>query len=384
MEAALSEVPEDQLVPYTRDADYAVWSARCEAAAERWQAMRDDAGYLGPPSRSSRGRQGGARSRSGSARGASRPRRGMGGVVRDARRHRGTGARGGQGDVRPAGMERACRQGWGAPGAARSSRGGGPGGQGDSGLRPPLPRGRRLPRRRRGARGALGCAAGGGRARRERLDHRPSGLRPADGGRADTARDRRGDTGRPYGHPSYPSAGRRHARRRRAGSGWRATPCSTAASQRWTVSKKPRVARGQAFPAIPRARRWRMRRSLRRSARWRKRRGAAWRPRSRSRRRFWRSSRRSGSCCATWRRWTGTSRSSGESRQVRSVARGASAKPGSRLGGLAGRARSVPRGGQAGARGRRLRGVQAGPPRPRRRDPRGGGDCAGSPRPCCV
>ncbi len=42
MEAALSEVPEDQLVPYTRDADYAVWSARCEAAAERWQAMRDE------------------------------------------------------------------------------------------------------------------------------------------------------------------------------------------------------------------------------------------------------------------------------------------------------------------------------------------------------
>ncbi|MCY4408136.1 MAG: relaxase domain-containing protein [Rhodospirillaceae bacterium] len=42
MEAALSEVPEDQLVPYTRDADYALWSADCEAAAERWQAMRDE------------------------------------------------------------------------------------------------------------------------------------------------------------------------------------------------------------------------------------------------------------------------------------------------------------------------------------------------------
>ena len=123
------------------------------------------AGYLGPPSRSSRGRQGGARSRSGSARGASRPRRGMGEVVRDARRHRGTGPRGGQGDVRPAGMGRVCRQGGRALGTARSSRGGGPGGQGDSGLRPPLPRGRRLPRRRRGARGALGCAAGGGGAR---------------------------------------------------------------------------------------------------------------------------------------------------------------------------------------------------------------------------
>ena len=33
-------------------------------------------------------------------------------------------------------------------------------------------------------------------------------------------------------------------------------PCSTAASQRWTLSKKQRVARGQAFPAIPRTRRW--------------------------------------------------------------------------------------------------------------------------------
>ena len=42
MEVALSEVPEDQLVPYTEGADYAAWSARCEAAAERWQAMRDD------------------------------------------------------------------------------------------------------------------------------------------------------------------------------------------------------------------------------------------------------------------------------------------------------------------------------------------------------
>ena len=42
MEAALSEVPEDQLVPYTEGADYAAWSARCEAAAERWQAMRDE------------------------------------------------------------------------------------------------------------------------------------------------------------------------------------------------------------------------------------------------------------------------------------------------------------------------------------------------------
>ena len=42
MEAALSEVPEDQLVPYTEGMDYAAWSARCEAAAERWQAMRDE------------------------------------------------------------------------------------------------------------------------------------------------------------------------------------------------------------------------------------------------------------------------------------------------------------------------------------------------------
>ena len=48
MEAALSEVPEDQLVPYTRDADYADWSARCGAAAERWQAMRGDADTWDP------------------------------------------------------------------------------------------------------------------------------------------------------------------------------------------------------------------------------------------------------------------------------------------------------------------------------------------------
>ena len=48
MEAALSEVPEDQLVPYTEGTDYAAWSARCEAAAERWQAMRDEPDTWGP------------------------------------------------------------------------------------------------------------------------------------------------------------------------------------------------------------------------------------------------------------------------------------------------------------------------------------------------
>ena len=48
MEAALSEVPEDQLVPYTEGADYTAWSARCEAAAERWQAMRDEADTWDP------------------------------------------------------------------------------------------------------------------------------------------------------------------------------------------------------------------------------------------------------------------------------------------------------------------------------------------------
>ena len=78
MEAALSEVPEDQLVPYTEGADYAAWSARCEAAAERWQAMRDEPDTWDPHLDRPRGRHGGARSRSGSARGASRPRRGMG------------------------------------------------------------------------------------------------------------------------------------------------------------------------------------------------------------------------------------------------------------------------------------------------------------------
>ena len=48
MEAALSEVPEDQLVPYTEGADYAAWSARCEAAEKRWKAMRDDADTWDP------------------------------------------------------------------------------------------------------------------------------------------------------------------------------------------------------------------------------------------------------------------------------------------------------------------------------------------------
>ena len=48
MEAALSEVPEDQLVPYTEGTDYAAWSARCEGAAERWQAMRDEPDTWGP------------------------------------------------------------------------------------------------------------------------------------------------------------------------------------------------------------------------------------------------------------------------------------------------------------------------------------------------
>jgi len=48
MEAALGEVPEDWLVPYTEGADYAAWSARCGAAAERWQAMCDEADTWDP------------------------------------------------------------------------------------------------------------------------------------------------------------------------------------------------------------------------------------------------------------------------------------------------------------------------------------------------
>ena len=47
-EAALDEVPEDWLVPYTEGPDYAAWSARCEAAAVRWQAMREDADTWDP------------------------------------------------------------------------------------------------------------------------------------------------------------------------------------------------------------------------------------------------------------------------------------------------------------------------------------------------
>ena len=48
MEAALSEVPANRLVPCTKRPDYAAWSARCEAAAERWQAMRDEADTWDP------------------------------------------------------------------------------------------------------------------------------------------------------------------------------------------------------------------------------------------------------------------------------------------------------------------------------------------------
>ena len=165
MEAALSEVPEDQLVPYTEGADYAAWSARCEAAAERWQAMRDEPDTWNPHL----DRLGDGRAaleadldRLGELRGHDEAWAELcvmhGGIAERARAE-------GTADVRSAGMERACRQGWGALGAARSSRGGGPGGEGGPRLRPPLPRGRRLPRRRGGARGALGCAAGGGGAR---------------------------------------------------------------------------------------------------------------------------------------------------------------------------------------------------------------------------
>ena len=42
MEAAFREDPANRLVPTTESPDYAAWSARCEAAAERWQAMCDE------------------------------------------------------------------------------------------------------------------------------------------------------------------------------------------------------------------------------------------------------------------------------------------------------------------------------------------------------
>ena len=48
MEAALSEVPKNQLVPCTEGADYAEWSARCEAAEESWQSMRGEADTWDP------------------------------------------------------------------------------------------------------------------------------------------------------------------------------------------------------------------------------------------------------------------------------------------------------------------------------------------------
>ena len=48
MEAALSEVPKNQLVPCTEGADYAAWSARCEAAEESWQSMRGEADTWDP------------------------------------------------------------------------------------------------------------------------------------------------------------------------------------------------------------------------------------------------------------------------------------------------------------------------------------------------
>ena len=48
MEAALNEVPENELVPPTERPDYAAWSARCEAAAERWHAIRDEADTWDP------------------------------------------------------------------------------------------------------------------------------------------------------------------------------------------------------------------------------------------------------------------------------------------------------------------------------------------------
>ena len=127
MEAALSEVPENQLVPCTEGADYARLVGALRGGGRTLAVDARRGGHLGPPSRSSRGGQGGARSRHARTPGSARPRRGMGGVVRDAQRDRGTGARGAHAGVRPAGMGRVCRQGAGARGAARSSRGGDPG-----------------------------------------------------------------------------------------------------------------------------------------------------------------------------------------------------------------------------------------------------------------
>ena len=48
MEAAFREDPANRLVPTTEGADYAAWSARCEAAEKRWKAMHDDADTWDP------------------------------------------------------------------------------------------------------------------------------------------------------------------------------------------------------------------------------------------------------------------------------------------------------------------------------------------------
>ena len=48
MEAAFREDPANRLVPTTEGADYAAWSARCEAAEKRWKAMHDDADTWNP------------------------------------------------------------------------------------------------------------------------------------------------------------------------------------------------------------------------------------------------------------------------------------------------------------------------------------------------
>ena len=48
METAFREDPGNRLVPTTESPDYAAWSARCETAEGRWQAMRDEADTWDP------------------------------------------------------------------------------------------------------------------------------------------------------------------------------------------------------------------------------------------------------------------------------------------------------------------------------------------------
>ena len=380
MEAALSEVPEDQLVPYTEGADYAAWSARCEAAAERWQAMRDEPDTWNPHlDRLGDGKAAleADMDRLGDLRGHDEAWAELyamhGGIAERAR----TEAR----------RRSICRNGTSLPTRrARSRRG------------PVFPR-RQTGRRRWSWTTTTDTAKSTASSRAPRRTGRAGmhcGRRP-----------RRGDSVSIIDLPGYAPLTEAERALRTVGEAMLADGGGPQLTRVPDGAKRAAAALEQleshalldrcvaAMDALKEAAggAWASlpgdppHKALEDAEELAKERGLE----DAARRRLEAAIEEQAALLAQLaairqllRDMEALDRHEQEFGESAARHEGLPRRPGSRLGGLAGRARSVPRGGPAAARGRRLRGVQAGPPRRCRRDPRGGGDCAGSPRPCCV